>query len=94
MLKISFSGTTNVSKELEAALTKAVKEVSESVYTAARANTPVKTGNARKNWTKTVKDKNFAVENRVPYIERLEAGSSKQAPRGIIMPTLTQVKGK
>jgi hypothetical protein len=36
----------------------------------------------------------YAVVNRVPYIERLEAGASRQAPKGIIGPTLTQIKGR
>jgi len=61
--------------------------------TVARAKTPIKTGNARRNWKNTKSSKKgFEVENRVPYIERLEAGHSRQAPRGIIGPTLTQIK--
>lgn len=82
------------SRDLERDLAKFVAEVAAEVNQDARANTPVKSGRARAGWTKSVRDDGFVVQNRVPYIERLERGSSKQAPRGIIGPTLTQVKGK
>lgn len=71
-----------------------LKQVADVVETTAKRNTPVKTGYTRKQWSKKVDKKDFEVANRVPWIERLEAGASKQAPKGIIGPTLTQVKGK
>ena len=53
------------------------------------SKTPKRSGNARRNWKKTKSDgSGFEVENRVPYIERLEAGHSKQAPRGFVNQTL------
>lgn len=53
------------------------------------SKTPKRSGNARRNWKKTSSDSTgFEVENRVPYIERLEQGSSKQAPRGFTKQTL------
>lgn len=94
MLKVSLLGMNNISRALSDALTQTVKQVADEVLLDARANTPVRTGNARKNWSKKVSNTGFTVENRVPYIERLEAGASKQAPKGIIGPTLTSVKGK
>ena len=71
-----------------------VVELANEVYIDAQANTPVRSGNARRAWTKTVTSKSAVISNKVPYIERLEAGASRQAPRGILGPTLTQVKGK
>jgi hypothetical protein len=71
-----------------------VAVLAEDVFQDAKANTPIRSGNARRNWTKTVSSRSAVVENKVPYIERLEAGYSKQAPRGILGPTLTQIKGK
>jgi hypothetical protein len=68
--------------------------LAEDVFQDAKANTPIRSGNARRNWTKAVSKDRAVIENKVPYIERLEAGYSKQAPRGIIGPTLTQIKGK
>ena len=52
----------------------------------------VLSGNARRNWNTEIRRDGFVVENRVPYIERLEAGASKQAPRGITTPAVAAVK--
>jgi hypothetical protein len=71
-----------------------VAQLADDVEREIKKNTPIKTGNARRNWQKTVSSKTFDVTNKVPYIERLEAGASRQAPRGMIGPTLTTIKGK
>ena len=71
-----------------------IAELADEVYQDAKANTPVRSGNARRAWTKTVSKVGAVIDNKVPYIERLEAGASRQAPKGILGPTLTQVKGK
>lgn len=81
-------------RELSGALSKFVADLAQDVETEARAHTPIRTGNARRNWTKTVTNKSFEVKNQVPYIGKLEAGASRQAPKGIIGPTLTTIKGK
>ena len=93
-MKIDVVGVEAVRSELRSVVEKTIRELADEVFVDARANTPVRSGNARRNWTKQVQKNNFVVENRVPYIERLEAGASKQAPRGIIGPTLDQIKGK
>lgn len=93
-MKITVSGLGSISRDLDLTVRDLVKRLATETEIAARQNTPIKTGRARKAWRKTVTDRDFAVTNRVPYIDRLEAGASKQAPRGIIGPTLTQVKGK
>lgn len=93
-MKITISGITGIGRELDLKVKDLVRRLATETEIAARQNTPKKTGRARNAWKKTVTDRDFAVTNRVPYIERLEAGASKQAPRGIIGPTLTQVKGK
>ena len=80
--------------ELKRTLQEFVKEVADEAFKTARAKTPIKTGNARRNWTKSVTAKDAVIQNRVPYIERLEAGASRQAPKGILKPTLTEIKGK
>ena len=94
MAKVVFTGRDVIAKELEKSLQMTIKQVADLVESTAKKVTPVKTGYTRNQWTKKTKRKNFEVANRVPWIERLEAGASKQAPRGIVGPTLTQVKGK
>lgn len=94
MAEIRITGLDAVGRDLARTLSETVKQLADEVLVDARANTPVRSGNARRNWNKKVTKENFEVINRVPYIERLEAGASKQAPRGIIGPTLEQIKGK
>ena len=94
MALITISGVDLDIKKLTKELSITVKQLADEVLVDARANTPIRSGNARRNWNKKVTDKTFEVSNRVPYIERLEAGASKQAPNGIIGPTLSQIKGK
>lgn len=93
-MTIKITGLDALGRELDRSLKQTLAEVADEVLVDARANTPVKSGNARRNWTKTVTNDNFEVQNKVPYIERLEAGASRQAPKGIIGPTLAQIKGK
>ena len=94
MAEIRITGLDLVGRDIARTLSETVKQLADEVLVDARANTPIRSGNARRNWRKSVTDTNFEVINRVPYIERLEAGASKQAPKGIIGPTLSQVKGK
>lgn len=93
-MKIEISGINRVTEHIDRELSRLISRVARETEINARANTPIKTGAARKAWRRQESSKGFTVENRVPYIERLEAGASRQAPRGIIGPTLTQVKGK
>lgn len=46
--------------------------------------TPIDQGTARRGWQQRQSGKNISVENNVPYIERLERGYSRQAPRGFV----------
>jgi len=93
-MKVTFVGSSTISGDLKKELAQMVKDLGNTTLQEARAKTPVKTGYAKSKWTKTESKDNFEVANRVPYIERLEAGASRQAPRGIIGPTLTAIKGK
>jgi hypothetical protein len=93
-MMVKIEGIDRVVESLRRSMSAAVEEVADQVYVQAQAKTPIKTGNARKNWNKSTSKNNFVVDNRVPYIERLEAGASRQAPKGIIGPTLNAVKGK
>lgn len=51
-------------------------------------NTPVATGNARKN-TSQVRDE---IRAEYPYAGRLDQGYSKQSPRGMVEPTLQWIQ--
>lgn len=91
MFKISVTYDSN---DLQRDLGEFIKTLASDIEQEARKNTPIKTGNARRNWNKSVTSESAVIQNKVPYIERLEAGASKQAPKGILGPTLTAIKGK
>jgi len=93
-MQITVTGVQGVGVDLERSLQRLVKQIADDVYATARSKTPVRSGRAKNAWTEATSKNNFKVENRVPYIDKLEAGASRQAPRGIIGPTLTTIKGK
>ncbi|CAB5224068.1 Bacteriophage HK97-gp10, putative tail-component [uncultured Caudovirales phage] len=93
-MKAVFIGSNTLVSDLKRELAQMVKDLGQTTLEEAKSKTPVKSGNARSKWTKTQSKDTFEVANRVPYIERLEAGASRQAPKGIIGPTLTAIKGK
>jgi hypothetical protein len=93
-MQITVTGVNSLSNDLGNQLKKLVKQIADDVYVTARKNTPVRSGRAKNAWTEATTANNFKVENRVPYIDKLEAGASRQAPKGIIGPTLTTIKGK
>jgi len=93
-MQITVTGVQGVGVDLERSLQRLVKQIADDVYVTAKSKTPVRSGRAKNAWTEANSKNNFKVENNVPYIDKLEAGASRQAPRGIIGPTLTTIKGK
>ena len=85
-----------------------INELAEETLKAAQKFTPVRTGTARDGWEAKVSvpdnfrqsksNDNFVVTNKVPYVEYLDKGTRKMKPanngRGIIGPTLSEIKGK
>ena len=58
-----------------------------------RKLTPVNGGRARRGWSKRETTNKVALQNRVPYIERLEDNYSKQTKgRGILKPAIRITK--
>lgn len=87
MLKARLAGKLNI-RDFEDSINKVVADIGKDTLRQAKANTPIRSGNARRNWKKSDSPGLFEVSNSVPYIEQLEKGRSKQAPRGIIKPTV------
>ena len=52
--------------------------------------TPIDRGRARRGWKLQRAGEKYVVENKVPYINVLEEGHSKQAPNGMIKPAIRQ----
>jgi hypothetical protein len=67
---------------------KGIERMEEDVHRDLQSGTPVDTGRARRGWTRTSEGS----ENRVPYINALDDGHSKQAPNGIVKPALNKLR--
>ena len=95
-LKIEVRGIADTMKQVEQDYRGFLERVADTIVTEAPKFTPKRTGRAAAGWEKKMEKDNFSVENNVPYVGYLEKPyvKSKQAPRGIIGPTLTSVKGK
>ena len=82
-MKVEVLGINETLRFLGKSVTENVAQVASIYEEEARKATPIKSGRARRNWTKEVSSQGFDVSNNVPYIGRLEEGYSKQAPKGI-----------
>jgi len=103
MLKVDFIGQQGLKGALRNQLRSEVKRLADTVFAEVKQRTPIKTGRAKAGWTKQVQDVNFNIENKVPYIGVLDKGrhmtpqgmrGSKQAPKGIVGPSLESIKRK
>ncbi len=68
-------------------------QVKNKTYNTARSETPVRSGYAKSQWRKKDTSDGFSVSNSVDYIQYLDKGSSRQAPRGITKPTVRKITG-
>jgi hypothetical protein len=86
----------NIVKEFEPLVKKELDFLQNTYQTEVKKRTPIDKGRARRGWNKRSQGRDRIVENKVPYIERLEGGYSKQAPRGFVKQALraTINKGK
>ena len=82
--------------ELKGSISKDFNAYAQEVYAEIVKTTPVRSGQARRSWTKpqpTRKDNYNAVitSSSLPYMQPLDEGYSKQAPNGIIQPAIDKV---
>jgi hypothetical protein len=73
-----------VNEEVELKIALEIEEIKRALV----EETPIKTGLARASWESHKKGKKFIIENNVDYIENLNNGSSRQAPKFFIERTL------
>tara|TARA_A100001201_G_scaffold69934_1_gene64436 strand:- start:1202 stop:1516 length:315 start_codon:yes stop_codon:yes gene_type:complete len=99
MLKITLTGSANVMRHLGKQKDAFMTRVAEDVKKVAQSFTPIDKGRARRGWkmrnqvsVTQSSSSTRSITNRVPYIDLLERGRSKQAPKGIIGPTVREIK--
>jgi hypothetical protein len=82
MITLNVNVRDNITTSLKKKIAQ-LDKVPDQAFTFFRAHTPIKTGNARK---RTILKKDTIVAA-YPYAERLDNGSSRQAPDGMSKPT-------
>lgn len=98
MLKIKVSGVDQIRREVSGSFKQLISALATDLQRELQQKTPVRTGRAQAGWNKQVGDRDFVIENKVPYSGYLETGTSRMRPsnngRGIIGPALNSIKGK
>jgi hypothetical protein len=96
MIKIEVRGIESAMRDIEEQFRDHQERVMDLIHEEAPRFTPKRTGRAAGAWEKDVRQGAMEVINRTPYVGYLELPyvKSKQAPKGIIGPTLTSVKRK
>ncbi len=95
-LKIEVRGVAQAIDEVKGQYQDFLERVADKIVETAPKFTPKKTGLASRSWESKKSRDNFEVTNTQPYTVYLEKPytKSRQAPRGIIGPTLDSIKGK
>lgn len=88
MITLDVKGLTQVQSAVKKIQQKMNKLPEEAIKVFV-ANTPVRSGNARRN-TKLRSNKTIAAN--YPYAQRLNEGYSKQSPKGMVEPTVEYIE--
>lgn len=90
MLKFVVRNKRKSMRQLEREKDAFVDRLSDSLLGNAKKFTPIDQGRARRGWRKEKSFRQTSIVNRVPYIDALENGHSKQAPNGITKPAVRE----
>ena len=77
--------------DLEREKDRIISKIADDTIGVARKNTPIDKGTARQGWRLENAGKDKRIVNRVSHIDALERGRSKQAPKGILGPTVREI---
>jgi hypothetical protein len=91
MISIRILGLRNSMKQLEREKDAFIGRVAQDTLVVARKNTPIDTGLARNGWRLENMFQQKRIVNRTRHINYLERGRSKQAPNGILGPTVREI---
>lgn len=100
MLSFKATNIARTMKGLKRDRDRLLNSFADEVLDVAKANTPIDTGKARRGWRKRRSRNGYNIDNRVPYVGLLDFDPglkrprSRQAPQGIIKPTVKSVRLK
>lgn len=87
MITLNVNGVQRVTSNIKK-IQRKLDKVPTEAHKVFVANTPIRSGNARRN-TKLQKD---TIQANYPYAKRLNEGWSKQFPKGMVEPTLQFIR--
>ena len=91
MLSFKVTGTRQAIASLEREKENLIGTIAQDILAVARSKTPIDKGQARRGWRLESGFRTKNIVNRVPHIDALENGHSKQAPNGILGPTVGEI---
>lgn len=91
MLSFKVTGTRQAIASLEREKEKLMTTIAQDILEVAKSKTPIDKGQARRGWRLESSFRRKNIVNRVPHIDALENGHSKQAPNGILGPTVREI---
>ena len=94
MITVKVTNGTKVIADLQKDLDQMVRLVAEDLFAEVKRFTPIRSGRARRGWGLSGGKNKYTATNRLPYIERLDRGYSKQSPEGITRPAIRAVVNK
>jgi hypothetical protein len=96
MLKVNVSfNSAKATAGLKNSIDQIVRSITTDLFDSIKKLTPVRSGRAKRGWRMNKQSKtSYQVKNRLPYIDRLDAGYSKQAPKGMTRPAIREVLSK
>lgn len=93
-MQVKFLGFGDFKDEIKKSVSDEIKFFTDTYQQEVKKRTPIDTGKARRGWKKRTSSKSGEIRNRVPYIEKLEDGYSRQAPNGFVKQALTATLNK
>lgn len=81
---IQVSGIELTDRKLNSVVNQVLDDLTDTLNAELKSRTPIDTGQARRGWAYRAGVTSRNIENRVPYIDLLEKGRSRQAPNGFV----------
>ena len=93
-MSVTTKGFDRIIVDLKKSIADEIEYISDTYQSEVKQRTPILTGQARRGWRERTRGNDREVRNQVPYIERLEGGYSRQAPRGFVKQSVTATLNK
>lgn len=88
IVRFDSKGFTNAAKKI---VNTTKQNVVDDLFATLKRRSPVRSGKFRKSWNKSVGTTRTRISNPQPYAQELEDGKSKQAPLGVVNPSINEV---